>query len=288
MSDNPNPVAAQAPPKGMARKWLFGVLALAFLFVLMPFLFWKATWFGSPLTDEELQKNLTDLEHPRKTQHALAQIAERMMRKDPAVKQWYPQVAALAGHKVDEIRTTAAWAMGQDNSVPEFHQALLRLGADPNALVRRNAALALVRFNDDSGHREIVSMLQPYVMAATHAGTLSERLKPGDVVNPGTLLGRIKSGDKEIEIRAAVPGTLERWLVIDGSAVTRAQEILSISPDSTTVWEALRGLVLVGRAEDLREIEPYARGVAGMPEQVRQQAQEAMTAIKQRSSGQSQ
>lgn len=282
MSGNPSPATAQAPSKGMPRKWLFGVLALAFLFVLMPFLFWKETWFGSPLTDEQLQKNLTDLEHPRKTQHALAQIAERMMRKDPAVRQWYPQVTALADHKVDEIRTTAAWAMGQDNTVPEFHHALLRLLTDGNPLVRRNAALAMVRFKDDSGHSEIVAMLRPYIMAATRVGTLSERLKPGDVVNPGTLLGRVKSGEEEMEIRATVPGRLERWLVTDGSAVTRGQEILSIAPDPAMVWEALRGLVLVGKTEDLPEIEPFARGAAGMPEQVRQQAQEAITAIRQR------
>ena len=41
---------------------------------------------------------------------------------------------------------------------------------DPNPMVQRNAALSLVRFQDDSGHAQIVSMLQPYVMHAPQAG----------------------------------------------------------------------------------------------------------------------
>ena len=66
----------------------------------------------------------------------------------PSAKQWYPQVLQLAGSPETEFRLTAAWLMGFDNRSQEFHQKLLKLMRDPEPIVRRNAALALVRFND--------------------------------------------------------------------------------------------------------------------------------------------
>ena len=36
---------------------LFAILALTFLFVLMPFLFWQATWFGRPLDRRPTPQN---------------------------------------------------------------------------------------------------------------------------------------------------------------------------------------------------------------------------------------
>src|SRR5713101_9718348 len=87
-----------AKPGGLPRRWLLGILILAFLFVLMPFLFWRATWFGQPLTDEGLTRNLADAQHPRKAQHALSQLADRILSRDPAVRssarRWYPNVIA--------------------------------------------------------------------------------------------------------------------------------------------------------------------------------------------------
>ena len=82
----PPAVESSAPRRGLSRGWLLGILVLAFLFVLMPFLFWRATWFGRPLTDEEITRNLADREHARKAQHALSQIADRMLSQDPQVR----------------------------------------------------------------------------------------------------------------------------------------------------------------------------------------------------------
>ena len=45
--------------------------------------------------------------------------------------------------------------MGQDNKSEEFHQALLSLLNDNDPLVRRNAALQLVRFGDGSGKARV-------------------------------------------------------------------------------------------------------------------------------------
>jgi hypothetical protein len=86
--------------------------ATAWAIVLMPFLFWWSTWFGRTLTDSEMAKYLNDDAHPRKIQHALVQMGERMGRNDPAVKQWYPRVVQLAASPVSEVRNTDAWVMG--------------------------------------------------------------------------------------------------------------------------------------------------------------------------------
>lgn len=282
---DPVPKTTPKPPgKPVAKRWSFIALGLAFLFVLMPFLFWRSTWFGLPLSDAEISEQLTDAQHPRKIQHALSQIADRILRgdparrpgepwrPDPAVRQWYPQVAVFAAHPVPEIRLTAAWVMGQDNTVPEFHAALLTLLRDPDPMVRRNAALSLVRFNDATGHDEILSMLSPYHVTASLAGTLDHRLQPGDVVNPHTLLGHILVGEEKHELRSPVPGAVERWLASENAAVAPDQEIISISPSAEVVFEALRALTLIGRPDDLPEIQRYARGVPGMPPALSTQA----------------
>ena len=253
----------------------------------MPFLLWQSTWFGRPLTDEQIEKNLADREHPRKAQHALSQIADRILSRDPAVRasarRWYPHVVALATQNVDELRLTAAWVMGQDNTVLEFHQALLRLLDDPQPMVRRNAALALVRFGNPAGRSVILNMLEPYAVLAPHAGVLQQRLKVGDVVNPGTLLGRIQEGEQRTEIRSHVPGALENWLARDGATVSAGQPTAELAPSPDVAWEALRALYLVGQTEDLPAIERYARGAPAMPANVRQQASLAARAIRSRS-----
>jgi len=281
-------MTADAQPRAsFGGRWTYGVIALALLFVLMPFLFWNATWFGRPLTDDQLAKALGDRAHPRDIQHALAQIEMRMEAHDASVRRWYPEIVALSADPVDEIRVTDAWLMGQDNTSPAFHDALARLLADAQPMVQRNAALSLVRFKDDSGRAQILAMLRPYAMLAPLAGTLETRLKPGDVVNPGTLLAHIEAtGDtsgKAREVRATVPGALDRWLVANHSTVSAGQPVVSLDPSEAMVWEALRALYLIGRPEDLPDVERFARGVDGMSPQIAQQAQATSRAIRDRS-----
>lgn len=283
LTDYSNPAPAKP---GLKRRWLFIILGLTFLFVLMPFLFWQATWFGKPLNDAQLQKSLVDREHPREIQHALSQVADRMLARDAltrdSARQFYPQVVQIAQHGQDELRLTAAWVMGQDNSVSDFHQELLRLLQDPNPMVRRNAALALVRFQDASGLAEIRSMLQPSAIATNETGGLDERLKPGESINPGTLLGHIRTGDTTSELRSQIPGTLRQWLVADKTPVTKGQPVLLVDPSSEEIWEALRALYLVGETADLPAIDNIARGAGDLPANVRQQAELTATAIRSR------
>jgi biotin carboxyl carrier protein len=277
-----NEAVTKPKRRPLAARWTFAILIVALLFVLMPFLFWNATWFGRPLTDAQIGKALADRSHPREIQHALTQIESRIEAGDPSVHRWYPQLVALASDPIKEIRVTDAWVMGQDNKSEEFHAALSKLLADPNPMVQRNAALSLIRFGDDSGHAQIVGMLRPYSVPAPFTGKLEARLKIGDVVNPGTLLAHIGSGGQTREVRADVPGTIEAWLVSNGSTVSAGQPILSLAPSESMVWEALRALYLVGRPGDLPDVLRYTRGADGMSPQVAQQAQSTAQAIRSR------
>jgi multidrug efflux pump subunit AcrA (membrane-fusion protein) len=119
-------------------------------------------------------------------------------------------------------------------------------------------------------------MLAPYAMAAPRSGTLATRLKPGDVINPGTMVAHIVVGGDKIEVRSEVPGTILEWTVQDSAQVQMGQQILRVDPSPEMVWEALRALYLIGQKDDLQAVNSYVRGVDGMPPQVAQQA--ALTA----------
>lgn len=267
----------------IAAKWTYAVLALSLLFVLMPLLFWRATWFGRPLTDDQLAESLADTAHPRDIQHGLSQVSDRIVRGDPAVKQFYPQILALAANPAVEIRTMDAWVMGEDNSSKEFHQALLRLLHDPKLLVQRNAALGLVRFHDASGHAIIVAMLKPSVLDSPVSGILQFRAKERDALNPGTEVARIQTDSQEASVQSNVSGRFGRWLTAEGASVNAGQSIASIFPGDDTVWEALRALYLIGDSNDLGAISPYVWGGEDSPRQISQQARLTMEAIRSRS-----
>jgi biotin carboxyl carrier protein len=282
MTTIPNAAEVSSAPShepskpGMAKKWLVAILVLTFAFVLMPFLLWYMTTFTRPLNDADLASYFADALHPRRSQHALSQIADRITSPNPGIRKsaiiWYPEVIKFSEQGSDELRVTAAWVMGQDNQSPQFHAALLKQLADSNPMVQRNAALSLVRFADPSGHALIAGMLEPYTVAAQQAGTLTIRLKPGDAINPGTLLAHIAAGNQNVEIRSEVPGTVHQWISADKSAVKAGEPMLLVDPSPEMVWESLRALYLVGQMEDLPAVNLYSTATNGMPTQIQQQA----------------
>ena len=167
------------------------ILLLAILFVAATFLAWYFSWFGRGLSDADISKYLADENNPRHVQHALLQIQQRMERNEPSAKNWYPQLVALSGNQETEYRLTVAWLMGFDNKAPEFHNALLKLLQDPEPIVRRNAALALVRFNDSSGREELLAILKPYALKAPAGGTVASSMREGATIARRTPLARI-------------------------------------------------------------------------------------------------
>ena len=272
------------PPGPKVKLLVFGV---AFLMVLVPFLFWKGTWFGTVLSDQKLGEYLERSARPRDTQHALLQISEQMARGQwEKSRRWYPSILPLVTHPVPEVRNTLAWLMGQDTKQAEFHQTLAVLVKDSNPLVRRNAALALVRFADAQGRLEILSMLRPFIVVSPKAGVLRYRLREDDSVDTGTLLARLETGEKEpFEVRSLLPGFVSEKLVADGTTVTEGQNILVLAPSDGQVWEALRGLYLVGQTEDLETIQNFTGRSAHLGERTRQQARFTIEAIRKRNSG---
>jgi HEAT repeats len=248
------------------------ILILAVLFVGGAFLTWYFSWFGRNLSDSDISQYLVDEKHPRRVQHALLQIQQRIERGDQTAKQWYPHIMRLASHPETEFRLTVAWLMGFDNKSEEFHQALRQLLNDQEPIVRRNAALALVRFNDPSGRSEITSILQPFEVRAPVEGVVASTLKEGSQVARGTLLGRITQPDgKTVEVRSPLPGKLERIQAPINAKATQGQTLLNINSDEDSIWEALRALSLVGEPEDLPLVDRFAKD-PGQSDRVKQQA----------------
>ena len=259
------------------------ILGVPIVLVLVTFLFWYQTWFGRRLTDAELGFYLQDTSLPHKTQHALTQVATEILRHDPTVERVYPQVIALAGNKEAEFRSMAAWVMGQDNQSPEFHKALLKLVADPEPMVRWNAALALARFGDATGEPQLRLMLRPFELHSDRAGTISFRVNGADTVRSGGVVARIKpQGSDEVEIRSPLAGIVEPRVSINGANVAAGDEIAVITPDEQQIWEALRALYLVGQSDALADVERFARPAVGISERVRQQAILTAEAIRER------
>ncbi len=260
------------------------IFVVPILVVLVTFLFWYQTWFGRPLSDQEMGQYLTDTSVPHKTQHALTQLSDRMARGDATTARWYPQVISLAGNKEPQFRSMAAWVMGQDNRCEAFHQTLRRLVDDPAPLVRSNAALALARFGDGAGEQQLQAMLQPIALNAPRAGRLEFRAREGDSMPSGGIVARLSvANDRSpVDVVSPISGSIARLAAKDGAQVGAGDAIAVIGPGETQVFEALRALLLVGHARSLPEVDHYAAGIPGRSERVRQQALLTAQAIRQR------
>ena len=273
-----------ALPAARRRRPSWPLVVLAVLFVVVPFLTWYLTWFGRPLSDEDITRYLSDQKNVRHVQQALTQVEERIEKGDAGARRWYPQVVALAESPVAEVRKTVAWVMGQDNKAEEFHAGLRRLVADPHPAVRRNAAVQLIRFKDTSGRQELRAMLVPYDLPAPVEGTVGSVLGAGGEVRENALVARITDAQNQVqEVRSPLHGKIVSVGTGEGARVRAGDTLLTLAPDAEFVYEALRALFLVGESEDLKEVERYERGVEGMPSRVKEQAAQTAKAIRNRS-----
>ncbi|MGB8114727.1 MAG: hypothetical protein WCF22_13190 [Candidatus Sulfotelmatobacter sp.] len=264
-----------------AQKFLF--FLIAWLICLMPFLFWWNTWFGRKLSDQQLNAYLHDTKKPRHIQQALVQVGERITRGDASARQWYPDLVRLATDPVEEVRNTDAWVMGQDTAGAGFHQALLRMLADPSPMARGNAALSLVRFGDATGRPQILELLQPARITAPQSGRVVDSDRPGTPIHRGGLIAKLQCGNKQIaEVRSPIPGRI-RSIAGSGANIAAGSEIGIVDPATEQVWEALRALYLIGQTDDLQTVRTYERELPDISNHVRQQALETEEAIRKRS-----
>ena len=279
-----NPSVKVRTPEVKRIKASGPILILAVLFVGGAFLSWYFSWFGRSLSDADISQYLSDEKRPRHVQHALLQIQQRIERGDPTAKQWYTQITQLGTHSQTEFRLTVAWLMGFDPKSEEFHRALAELVKDPEPIVRRNAALALVRFNDPAGHPELVATLKPFEIPAPANGEMLSTLKERSQITRGTLLARISQSDGQpVEVRSPLHGRVQQILAPSGSRVVVGQTLLTINSDEESVFEALRGLSFVGQSNDLPLAEQYATDAVSS-ERIKQQAALTARAIQSRAS----
>jgi HEAT repeat protein len=287
---------AHPPPHGMSTRTRLLFYLTAWLIVLLPFLFWWNTWFGRQLSDPQITQYLTDDKRPRHIQHALVQIGERIARHDTRAARWYPELIRLSTHPVEEVRNTDAWVMGQDTAGAGFHDALLKMLQDPSPMVRGNAALSLVRFGDASGREQIVALLQAAHVLAPSAGRVTDTARAGTAIHQGGLIAKLQpaplpganspNGESAVEVRSPISGRIYSMGVSAGATVAAGAEIATVDPGDEQVWEAVRALYVIGRAEDLPAIRPYERESRDVPDRIRQQAQLTDQAIRSRTASQ--
>jgi biotin carboxyl carrier protein len=259
---------------------------VAWLIVLMPFLFWWGTWFGRQLSDKQLSEYLNDDKHPRHIQHALVQLGQRMSQQGADSARWYPDMVRLASYPVEEVRNTDAWVMGQDTSGTGFHETLVKMLNDSSPMVRGNAALSLVRFGDAVGRPEIVALLQPCKIVAPAGGIVTDADKVGTSIHQGGLIAKLQDGRQTIEVRSPISGRIRTLSVTAGAQVASGAEVATIDPGTEQVWEALRALYLIGQPDDLPAIRPYERELPEIPDRLRQQALLTEKAIRDRATHQ--
>src|ERR1041384_3025529 len=253
----PMPFTVSKQSKRPGNIWL---IIVAGLFIIVPFLTWYFTWFGRNLSEQDLATYLADEQNPRHIQHALLQIEQRIESGDQSAKKFYPQIVASSKSAHAEIRKTAAWVMGQDNKSDEFHRALTDLLKDEDPLVRRNAALQLVRFNDAAGRPELRAMLQPFDAKTRIAGHVVSLLPVGNAVRAGAMLARIRdSSDNTAEFRSPVDGIVAALAVKEGDPVQSGQTISSINPDRATLLNVLHALLYLGDKDNLPLIASCAK-----------------------------
>jgi biotin carboxyl carrier protein len=223
--------------------------------ILLPVVFWQGTWFGTRLTDEKIAEYLQARDNPRRVQHALVQLTDRLERGDPAMRQLYPHVIALVDHPREEVRSTLAWALGWDPQSEEFHEALRTLLLDGEPLVRRNAALALSKFGDASCRPQLRAMLEPYAVPAPFAGKVSDLPPKGRTVKAHTTLATITdAADITRKLHAPLDGHVHAIEHGNSSHVAAGDTICHLSPGENDMREALRALAVIGAPSDAEAI----------------------------------
>ncbi|MFY9607287.1 MAG: HEAT repeat domain-containing protein [Blastocatellia bacterium] len=283
-ADEPIHDESPAPRTGPSRKYPWAIVVVIVLFVIIPFFSWYGTWFGRPLSDAKMEQYLHDHEKPRNVQHALTLISQRIVDGDQTVKRWYPAILEAASNDSPEVRSTAAWVMGQDNAYQDFHPRLTALLSDPHPGVRHNAALALVRFGDASARPELVEMLKPTTLRAAAGGTVELLVEDeGAALAAGAPLVRIKKDDGQIvEMRAPEGGRIESIAVADMGTISESAELMTLLPEGEQVRSALVALYIVGQPEDIPFIQRYTRATSGLPDSVPKQALSTIGAIRER------
>jgi len=83
-------------------------------------------------------------------------------------------------------------------------------------------------------------------------------------------------------VRSLAPGEVRNLEHKEGDAVGQGDVLAELSVDKNHVWEALRGLYVVGQLQDLEDVQRFTRPVQGLPDSVARQAALTAQAIQSR------
>jgi HEAT repeat protein len=275
MEPTPSPLP---PPRKRPSMIPLGIMAILIGGAL--FMLWQQS-LRRNLSDAQLERYLQPTAGDRDTLHATEEISRRVERKDETRKRFYPAVIALASHPETEKRKAAAWVMGRDPAEESFREPLVKLLADEVTLVRHNAALALVLHRSEAARPVLLSMLKETTVAAPAAGTFHPKAKVGEVASLNLPLGTITSASGEALVNAPVEGRV-LTITAEGAEVAQGALVATIGPDPASANSALQALTLpgVGRPEDAEVIEAFLKSMPDLQQQVRDQAQQALLAVK--------
>lgn len=279
--NEPNTASAARPTKFYSLLTMVVVAAC----VILPVMFWRGTWFGRRLTDEQLTSYLASTDQPRKLQHALTEITERIDKGDGPTDSYYPAITALVEHNNWQVRNTAAWVMGWDHEYDGFHGALLKMLNDSVLVVRQNAALALINFGDAAGKPIILAMLKSTPAISPADGNACDLLPVDAPVRADLVIGHVdRPNDTPIDLKSPISGRIGKCFVQDGDDVSKGETVLEITPGEAQITQALQALALVGDDSDLAAIEE-AKSAKTATQRLQEQAAIAERKIRERLNG---
>jgi pyruvate/2-oxoglutarate dehydrogenase complex dihydrolipoamide acyltransferase (E2) component len=119
-------------------------------------------------------------------------------------------------------------------------------------------------------------------MASPQSGTIVDSGTVGTAVHQDGLVAKIQTQSGTLDLRSPIAGRIESIARGKGQTVAAGIPIATIQPETEQIWEALRGLYLVGIMEDLPVVTAYERDLPEIPDRIRQQAKLTEEAIRSR------
>lgn len=201
-----------APPEQQKERSFFPIIILV---VVMAAIGWMCSdSFRSRLSDSALRAALEEGATTTQAQHATEELTQRIVAekdkglppKEAPVTSFYPGLIKMAASSDPEKRKAAAWAMQYDRTEPSFHEPLVRLLADQDPYVNRNAATSLAVRGSAAGRDVLLSMLAPFEVRSPVEGVTEMALASGDPIAAGHRVARIKTSKGEAEVLSPLDG----------------------------------------------------------------------------------
>ncbi len=239
------------------------IMSVVIMLVIIGFS-WRSCWYATPLSDADMNKYLSGQGSDSQIHKALSQFKKRADEDDPHAKDWYTSVAKLTKHKTQQIRSTAAWAMGAVPTCQEFVSALIPMLQDEALQVRYNAAVSLGAAGHQEARATLRLMLDSQVLKAEISGTVEQPRAQGEHIRNGQIIARLKPKDgKKFDVIAPLDGRLARVVARHGKKVAKNDDLFVIEPEDGQLENAIIALSRCGTKDDIPALQPIKEGRFG-------------------------